>query len=879
MKNIRKYFLVALVALCTLSANAQQVNTLYFLENAPMRHTINPAFMPVSAGYVNFSPLGWMSFSFGNNSLTLSDVLYTIEDPNNPGKYITVTPLYPSNDPTNSTARRDAFRRQLRNMLYVNGDVNFSIVNVGIRVKDFGYATFGVNEHIETGFTFPKSMFNFFLNGGMTNLDGGMNTLGLSGLGIGATAYTDIAFGYSHILNEQWTIGGKLKILLGTAYAGFTSKAFDINASTKYWNATGNLNVDVAGPFNANYIGNYLDGRNALEVYDAFSQGFTTDSLINFKNIPALLTPAGGGLAFDFGFTYKPLENLQISAAITDLGFIYWSNGTLFNCAIDSTKVRFEGVGEIDYGDPAFRDENGNFSADLLMDSVMTNLKGMLNGITFARTQRGGFTKMPSARLNVGIDANFWDNRVGVGIVSATRLYNARLYEEITIGAAFRPFNWLSVALSYSLMNNGRYSNFGAGLSIMPYDGINMTLALDYIPTSFAGLNDGTGQKMYVIPDKSKMFNLALGFSVVWGTNKRDSDKDGVWDKLDMCKDTPRGVVVDERGCPVDSDGDGVPDYLDECPGTIAEAAPYVDEKGCVPDADTDGIADYLDKCTNTPAEAFGFLDSVGCPLDTDGDGVPDYLDKCPGTPEEAYGMVDVDGCPKDTDGDGVPDYLDQCPGTPPEAYSQIDAKGCATDTDGDGVEDYKDECPGTPKEAWGKVDAKGCPADTDGDGVVDYLDECPLVPGLKENKGCPELKREVRQLLQKAMQGIEFETGKSTIKPKSYPLLDQIANIFIENKNYIVEVQGHTDSTGKYEFNQQLSNDRANAVRDYLIAKGVPFERLTAKGYGPDVPIADNNTKAGRQKNRRVEFKITFEEVHVETILDHADPGASPQQ
>ena len=188
MKNVKKYFLAALVALCTLSVNAQQVNTLYFLENAPMRHTINPAFMPVSAGYVNFSPLGWMSLSFGNNSLTLSDALYTIEDPNNPGKYITVTPLYPSSDPTNSTARKDRFLRQIRNMLYVNGDVNFSIVNIGIRVKDFGYGTFGVNEHIETGFTFPKSMFNFFLNGGMANLDGGMNTLGLSGLGIGATA-------------------------------------------------------------------------------------------------------------------------------------------------------------------------------------------------------------------------------------------------------------------------------------------------------------------------------------------------------------------------------------------------------------------------------------------------------------------------------------------------------------------------------------------------------------------------------------------------------------------------------------------------------------------------------------------------------------------
>ncbi|MBQ3633059.1 MAG: OmpA family protein, partial [Paludibacteraceae bacterium] len=208
-----------------------------------------------------------------------------------------------------------------------------------------------------------------------------------------------------------------------------------------------------------------------------------------------------------------------------------------------------------------------------------------------------------------------------------------------------------------------------------------------------------------------------------------------------------------------------------------------------------------------------------------------------------------------------------------------ISDEGCTPDSDGDGVEDYKDKCPNTPKEAIGHVGPDGCELDTDGDGVPDYLDACPTVPGLKNNKGCPELKREVRQLLKKAMQGIEFETGKSTIKPKSYPLLNQIADIFIENKNYIIEVQGHTDSTGKYDFNMKLSDDRANAVRDYLIGKGVPFERMTAKGYGPDVPIADNKTAAGRQKNRRVEFNITFEEVHVETILDHADPAEAPAE
>jgi len=165
---------------------------------------------------------------------------------------------------------------------------------------------------------------------------------------------------------------------------------------------------------------------------------------------------------------------------------------------------------------------------------------------------------------------------------------------------------------------------------------------------------------------------------------------------------------------------------------------------------------------------------------------------------------------------------------------------------------------------------------------VPDWQDECPMVAGVKENKGCPEVKREIRQLLKKAMQGIEFETAKATIKPASYPLLDQIAEQFIANPSFIIEVQGHTDNTGKADKNLELSQARADAVREYLISKGVPAERMTAHGYGQDRPIADNKTKAGRAKNRRVEFDITFEEVTVETILDHADPvveEAQPEQ
>jgi len=118
-----------------------------------------------------------------------------------------------------------------------------------------------------------------------------------------------------------------------------------------------------------------------------------------------------------------------------------------------------------------------------------------------------------------------------------------------------------------------------------------------------------------------------------------DSDGDGVVDRLDQCPDTPSGIRVDYKGCPLDSDGDGVYDYLDKCPGTPKDVS--VDNQGCPLDSDGDGVYDYLDKCPATPKGIK--VDSAGCPLDTDGDGVPDYLDNCQDTPKGS--KVNEKGC------------------------------------------------------------------------------------------------------------------------------------------------------------------------------------------------------------------------------------------
>ena len=244
----------------------------------------------------------------------------------------------------------------------------------------------------------------------------------------------------------------------------------------------------------------------------------------------------------------------------------------------------------------------------------------------------------------------------------------------------------------------------------------------------------------------------------------KDTDGDGIIDRMDDCPETPLGVVVDARGCPIDSDGDGIFDGPDLCPGTIAGAV----------------------------------VDSVGCPIDSDADGVFDGIDECDNTPVGAH--VDERGCPIDTDGDGVWDGLDECMGTPSAV----------------------------------RVDEKGCP-------VVDSEEEATLY-----EQGT-------------LVVALEFDSGKAELKPGSHARLRVISEAMRKWPDLQIEIGGHTDNRGSEQNNQRLSLERAEAVQRHLVDTftWISDARLSAVGYGPAQPIAENDTEEGRAQNRRVEFKL----------------------
>ncbi|WP_289663584.1 OmpA family protein [Flavobacterium panacagri] len=258
-------------------------------------------------------------------------------------------------------------------------------------------------------------------------------------------------------------------------------------------------------------------------------------------------------------------------------------------------------------------------------------------------------------------------------------------------------------------------------------------------------------------------------------------------------------------------------------------------------DTDGDGIYDKDDACPDVA----GLKQFNGCP-DTDGDGIVDASDACP----DVFGLAALNGCP-DTDGDGIADKDDACP----DVAGLAALKGCP-DTDGDGIADKDDKCP----TVAGPKENGGCPfLDADKDGVIDKDDDCPTVPGPASNRGCPEVTSAALEDLKVQARAIYFNSGKATFKTgdKETPArLDAIKEILKNYPNAKFSIEGHTDSTGSAKVNDKLSQDRANAVLNALVERGVNPENLEAKGFGSSQPVASNKTAAGKAQNRRTEIR-----------------------
>ena len=655
--------------------------------------------------------------------------------------------------------------------------------------------------------------------------------------------WNEYGFNYGQIVldNKEHFIkvGGSIKLLSGNTAAYFYTNNFEYNLKNS------DTSFLLQGDFNYGYSENI-------------------DSYINAGGINPmdfLKRNSNWGLGIDLGAVYEWRENyenyqydmdgetgiwarhrnkykLRVGASLLDLGGMRFTKGGLSrNFTVNSTSP---------FDLTVFESASDLQEFDQVIDSLIQNPDQAW--IAQQDTSSTFYMRTPSA-FSIQVDYHIWKGFY-VNATSMINLIGKKTDSKVKVANQFSitpSFDIAGIGLHLPLSYN-KYSGFRAGIA-----------------TRLGPLTVGvTDYRPLLARGKVKGLELFAGLRlpILYGEVK-DDDKDKVSNKMDDCRDTP-GIWA-FKGCP-DTDGDGIQDLKDACinePG-LAEF------NGC-PDRDGDKIIDKLDDCPDLA----GLPEFKGCP-DTDGDKIIDPKDQCPtiagelymnGCPDrdhdsitdledlcpDNFGPLENKGCP-DSDKDGLFDYIDECP----LVAGPIENKGCPwPDSDGDGILDKNDDCP----QLSGPVENSGCPyKDSDSDGLLDKDDDCPNTPGPKSNKGCPVIEKEVIEVLKTAFNNLEFEVAKDVILAGSFTSLDELAGVLMKKPTWKLEITGHTDNAGDDASNLILSKKRAEAVKNYLVSKGIDATRFVINYFGETKPIADNSTAEGRAKNRRVEMKIVFE-------------------
>ena len=599
------------------------------------------------------------------------------------------------------------------------------------------------------------------------------------------------------------------------------------------------------------------------ELVGDFSYGHST-GLLNGDSeagkLPEVTSKFGLGLDLGFVYEWRPdwkdfkydmdgetniwrrdqdKYKIRVGASILDIGGMKFAKGGLSQ---DFSVNQTSGFFDLN----TFNVGNGILGIDSVITDLVDNDPNWTSG--GSDSDNTFFMQLPTAvslQFDYHIYKWFYVNATGnINVQNRKNPHRVRTANQLSITPSF-DHAWFGVHLPF-MMN--KYSGFKSGIgvrlgpltigvndwNVLFASGKKIRGAQAYaglrIPVLYGHPSDIDGDK---VSDELDECEVVPGLWEFKGCP--DSDHDGIKDIDDHCPQ--EAGLAEFNGCP-DKDKDGIPDKDDACP----EVAGDIKFNGC-PDRDNDSIIDSKDDCPDTP----GLPAFNGCP-DTDGDGIKDSDDACPEVP----GPLVNNGCP-DTDNDGLFDFIDECP----TEFGPKENNGCPwPDTDQDGLLDKDDKCP----YIAGPKANEGCPyTDTDGDGVLDKDDDCPATPGPVENKGCPKIEEEVAEILKTAFDNLEFETGKAVIKQESLPSLTELAEVLVKKPEWKLQIAGHTDNVGNEQNNLVLSKKRSEAVRDFMISQGIVTERLSALYFGETQPKATNDTKEGRQTNRRVEMTIIF--------------------
>ena len=831
-----KKLIILLFILKCISAQCQQNLVLYNMPAIQQSMYANPGQMPQCRVNVGLPAISSIYFNLGNNGFKITDVVKKRADDS---LYLDI----------------DNFINKLRKNNLLTQSFQIDILSFGFRVKQ-NYFSVSAIEKENFNFRYPKDLFNWAWNGNGAFLGEEMKF----NFGLDAVHYRELGLGYARSFTDKISAGVKLKVLTGLQNASIAKSDITFKTGDPYFDYTAKANIEINTSIN--------------------------DSTATARNY--FFNKQNKGLAIDLGAVYKFNDRFTFSGSIIDFGSIKWkSNVTNYVSANPDAEFKFDGVDIT-----PFIDSTGTFNSDSAFNHYLDSIETIFKIDTLHRNYK---TKLPT-KIYGGVNFKI-DDRQNAGLVLYGQFFDKAFYPGMALSYNLKLNKWLSASASYAIVNRS-YNNIGFGFALtgpVQLYAVTDNIIGFFLPQSSKTINFRTGLNLcFGRGEKSKTKNSVPTSKRKTYSTKKDIDQDGIPNKTDKCPNE-KGTI-EFNGCP-DRDNDKITDKLDSCPDIVGLA----EFNGC-PDVDGDKIIDKKDSCP----DAAGLADLNGCP-DADGDKIIDKLDSCP----DVAGVAALLGCP-DADGDGVSDSKDKCP----NEKGSLAAHGCP-DKDADGIIDSEDRCP----EIAGIIEKEGCPpaklylldrqgniiatAVMDKDGKFNFtnldMDENTLFKlesydvlisnefvisngksvyvvrkgadgyfhyenidadankmGLMNEADIPiQLNKKDAEKVKHAMDELVFDSGKDIIRISSIEGLDILADLLKQNPTWKLKLSGHTDNTSSLKFNMSLSKKRVEAVRNYLVKKGIETQRVVLKWYGPTKPIAPNTTEEGKQQNRRVEFMI----------------------
>jgi len=837
-KTIALFVVVVLSFHFSMDVKGQQNLTLYNLKAIPQSNYVNPGILPASRFNIGLPVISSLYLNKSNSGFKLNDLV---------------------TDGAGSSTKLDF--ENLVNQLATNNyfalALQTDLLSLNFKSKE-NYFSFNSSYKVNWRVRYPKDFLNFIWKGNGASLGEELKF----NLGLDASTYLEYGLGYSREIGDKLSLGLRVKYLSGIANVSTEKSDITLytNPITYDITATSDIVVNTSG-----IVDNPFSGMGVVDV------------ATKLKN---------RGYGIDIGGSYKATERLTVNASVLDLGSIKWKFApTNYVSGNPNASFTYQGINLNTF-------VNDSTSIDKAVELVFDSLNA-----TFALdTVHRSYKTRLGAQIYAGAQYEL-NKESNVSLLLQGHFFDKKLHPALAVSYNYTIDNYLMGSINYSMFNRS-YMNIGLGLALnlgpLQVYGVSDNVLGLFIYNKYK-FDTGNGKKTEITyPGNTKNLNLRVGINLTFGRKPLDNDKDGILNKKDAC---PEIFGLEEfAGCP-DKDGDKIPDKDDKCP----DVAGLKEFFGC-PDKDGDKIIDGEDNCPDVP----GLAEFKGCP-DKDGDKIPDKDDEC----VDIAGLAEFKGCP-DKDGDKIPDKDDDCA----DVIGLAKYRGCP-DADGDGIKDSEDRCPQKP----GPIDNRGCPEDIlyviDGNGKVlsfatrgkdgvfrfetlppdgdfkfrlegegtETIDKLNiLVAGvstramrmkdgffkfekivadiskLTEEKVIDvpiKLMKEEQEILKKAFDNLEFNTGKDIIRFESYASLDDLGKLMVKKSEWRIKLSGHTDNVGNAKANLTLSQKRAQAVKNFLVDRGIKPERILVEYFGGSKPVADNKTEAGKQKNRRVEMLV----------------------